>query len=85
MKKNRKTPSPASTSAAMPASLQNFDKLPDSAHVRLPCVCALYGYSPATVWRKVKEKKMPAPKKPSERIRGWQVGELRTDLAARHA
>ena len=33
------------------AELANFDKLPDTANVRLPTVKQLYGVSAATVWR----------------------------------
>lgn len=63
--------------SAIPASLENFDVLPDSAHVRLPTVCGLYGVGPATVWRYVKSGKIPQPKKIGPRIAAWNVGELR--------
>ncbi len=62
-------------------TLANFDQLPDSAHVRQPVVEALYACSSATLWRRVKEGKIPAPKKLSARISAWNVGELRSDLA----
>lgn len=61
--------------------LENFDLLPDSAHVRQPVVEALYACSPATLWRRVKAGKIPAPKQLSDRISAWNVGDLRTDLA----
>lgn len=62
-------------------ALEHFDSLPNSAHVRLPVVAALYACSPATVWRRRKNGTMPAPKKLSARVTGWNVGELRADLA----
>lgn len=60
--------------------LQNFDSLPDSAHVRQPIVEALFGCSSATVWRRVQNGKLPKPKKFSERITTWNVGDLRKAL-----
>ena len=71
-----------STKAAIPSSLQNFDSLPDSANVRQPVVQALLGCSSATVWRMVKRGTLPAPRKLSERVTAWNVGELRKKLAA---
>ncbi len=67
-------------SADIPAALKNFDSLPDSASVRLPVVQGLYGCSPATAWRWVREGKMPQPKRRG-RITSWNVGELRASLA----
>ena len=63
-------------------ALKNFDSLPDSASVRLPVVSALKACSAATVWRMVKRGDLPAPRKQSERITAWNVGELRKALAA---
>jgi predicted DNA-binding transcriptional regulator AlpA len=71
---------PASSGRAIPAELSNFDKLPNSAHVREPVVAGLYGCSPATVWRGVKAGRIPAPKKLSENISAWNVGDLRKAL-----
>lgn len=62
------------------SALQNFDHLPDAAHVRLPVVGALYGCSEATVWRRVKDGGIPQPKKLSARVTGWNVGTLRKAL-----
>lgn len=66
---------------AIPAALKNFDDLPDSANVRLPVVAGLAGCSPATVWRMVQRGALPAPRKISERVTAWNVGELRQALA----
>jgi predicted DNA-binding transcriptional regulator AlpA len=67
--------------SAIPDALKNFDSLPDSANVRQPVVQALWGCSSATVWRMVKRGAIPAPRKLSERVTAWQVGELRKALA----
>ena len=66
--------------SAIPDALKNFDSLPDSANVRLPVVAALRGCSTATVWRDVKRGLLPAPRKISERVTAWNVGQLRRCL-----
>jgi predicted DNA-binding transcriptional regulator AlpA len=43
---------------------------------------ALYACSAATVWRRVKEGKIPKPKKFGEKLTAWNVGELRRALSA---
>lgn len=63
------------------ASLRGFDDLPNSAHVRLPVVRALYGVGPASIWRWVKAGRMPAPVKVGMQAVAWNVGELRQHLA----
>jgi predicted DNA-binding transcriptional regulator AlpA len=68
--------------STIPDALKNFDSLPDSANVRQPVVQALYGCSAATVWRMVKRGTLPSPRKLSQRITAWNVGELRKALAA---
>ena len=68
--------------SAIPDALKNFDSLPDSANVRQPVVQGLFGCSSATVWRNVKKGIIPAPKKLSERVTAWNVGDLRKALAA---
>jgi len=64
------------------AELANFDDLPDSANVRLPTVKQLYSVSAATVWR-LSGKTIPAPRKLSERVTAWNVGELRAALGVK--
>lgn len=64
----------------IPEALKNFDQLPDSAYVRLPTVCALYACSPASVWRGVKNFRIPKPRKLSPRTTCWNVGELKAAL-----
>ena len=63
-------------------ALRNFDSLPDSANVRQPVIEALFGCSASTVWRGVKTGRIPTPRKLSERITAWNVGEIRKALEA---
>lgn len=65
--------------------LQHFDELPDSAHVRLPIVTKVCGCGAATVWRHVREKRLPSPVRLGPKISAWNVGALRAHLAARAA
>nr|WP_295772601.1 AlpA family phage regulatory protein [Rhodoferax sp.] len=82
MQKNQETsPKEGMGTISLQSALQNFDRLPDSAHVRLPVVEALYGCSAATVWRRVKDGGIPSPIKLSVRITGWNVGQLRQSLS----
>jgi predicted DNA-binding transcriptional regulator AlpA len=67
---------------AIPEALKNFDSLPDSASVRVNVVALLFGFSTATVWRKAKKCELPPPRKISDRVTVWNVGELREALAA---
>jgi predicted DNA-binding transcriptional regulator AlpA len=82
-----KSPPQFPTTAAAkidPASqfaLSNFDNLPDSAFIRLPVLAALGLGSPATIWRKVKERRLPAPVKLSKQCAAWQVGAIRRHIA----
>jgi predicted DNA-binding transcriptional regulator AlpA len=62
--------------------LEHFDRLPDMAQVRQPVVEALFGISPATVWRRVKDGRIPAPNKQSPGVTTWTVGALRSRLSA---
>lgn len=62
------------------AIISNFDALPTAAHVRLPVVKILYGCSSATIWRCVKSKLIPAPRRFATRVTAWNVGELRKSL-----
>lgn len=71
-----------SNAGIVPDALKNFDSLPDSANVRAPVVAALFGISAATVWRKAKDGKLPAPRRISDRVTVWNVGELRASLNA---
>ncbi|WP_186409851.1 helix-turn-helix transcriptional regulator [Candidatus Propionivibrio aalborgensis] len=71
------------TKKALPLALENFDSQPDSAFVRQPVVEGLFAISSATVWRMVKRGTLPTPRKLSERITAWRVGDLRKILQAK--
>jgi predicted DNA-binding transcriptional regulator AlpA len=71
----------ANAAPSISDALRNFDSAPDSAHVRQPVVQALFACSSATVWRMVKRGQLPPPKKLSERVTAWNVGQLRAVLA----
>ena len=62
-------------------ALETFDTLPESANVRLPVVAALCGVSRVTVWRWSKSGRLPTPRRLSEGVTGWNVGELRHYIA----
>jgi predicted DNA-binding transcriptional regulator AlpA len=71
--------------SAISDALRDFDSLPDSANVRQPVVEALFACSSATIWRRVKDGRLPAPRKLSDRVTAWNVGELRRALAPESA
>lgn len=70
--------------SAIPDALKNFDSLPDSANVRQPVVQGLFACSSATVWRLVRRGVLK-PKKLSERVTAFNVGDLRKALAGEAA
>jgi predicted DNA-binding transcriptional regulator AlpA len=63
--------------------LTGFDELPDAAFLRLPTVCALLSRSPASIWRDVRDGRMPKPSKLGARAIGWPAGQIRALLAQR--
>ena len=78
------------TTAAIPC----FDELPDSALVRQsqlvrdpkhPTRPAPLPFSPATLWRKVRDQSFPAPVRLGAAITAWKVGDIRQWLAAQAA
>lgn len=70
------------TRAAIPDALRDFDKLPNAANVRDKVVAGLYACSVPTVWRMAKDGRLPRPRKLSDRVTAWNVGELRAALSA---
>ena len=64
----------------VPDALRNFDQLPDSASVRQPVLEGLFACSHSTIWRRVRDGSLPAPRKLSARVTTWSVGELRRYL-----
>lgn len=78
----KSTAADVGASAALPAELTEFDRLPDVAYVRLPVVRMLFGgISPASVWRAVNEGRIPRPAKLTTQCTAWNVGALRETLA----
>lgn len=69
-------------SLPIPVALQHFDRLPDSAGVRLEVVAGLEGVSDPTVWRWSRTGKLPAPDKHGG-VATWNVGKLRRSRAER--
>ena len=66
---------------SIPETLSNFDSLPNAANVRVMVVAALYACSVPTVWRMAKDGRIPASRKLSDGVTGWNVGQLRANLA----
>lgn len=71
---------PSSHHTVLPRTLQQFDQLPDAAHVDVRTVAGLFGISVPTVWRHTRSGKLPAPRKIGASTR-WNVAELRAILA----
>jgi predicted DNA-binding transcriptional regulator AlpA len=69
-------------SRPIPEALRNFDSLPDAANVRDKVVAGLWGCSVPTVWRMAKDGRIPRPRKLSDRVTAWNVGQLRAALSA---
>jgi len=69
----------------IPDALANFDRLPDSAYIRLPVMIGLFGVSAASIWRGVKNQSIPKPVKLTERTTAWNVGVIRDALALKAA
>jgi predicted DNA-binding transcriptional regulator AlpA len=72
----------AAPNPAISQTLKLFDELPDSAHVSLEVVCALFGCSPATIWRRVRSGQRVSPVRLGMRTTRWKVGDLRRALTA---
>lgn len=66
--------------SAIPPLLSGFDQLPDSAHVPIKTVCALFGCSPATAWRRVRSGHLAKPVRIGAGSTRWSVGDLRRSL-----
>ena len=72
--------SPATLKPTNQKALEDFDRLPDAADVRLPVVAALHGISTVTVWRWSKDGRLPEPRRRGG-ITAWNVGALRRHKA----
>lgn len=69
------------SSSSQSAALIDFDSLPNSAYVREPVVRGLFSISHSTLWRRVADGHVPAPRKLSARVTAWNVGALRSFMA----
>ncbi|MEI7614500.1 MAG: AlpA family phage regulatory protein [Betaproteobacteria bacterium] len=76
------TPRQERSNATKAINSPDFDSLPDSGFVRLPSLLLLFACSRATIWRWVKAKKIPTPKKLGPRVTAWNIGELRQVISA---
>lgn len=63
-----------------PEAVRHFDALPDNARVRKPGVRELFGYSNATIYRRIQAGHLPPPRKDGH-ISYWLAGELRAKLS----
>lgn len=61
--------------------LQNLDHAPDCSYVAARTLAAWLGVSQVTIWRWVKSKRLPAPKKLGENCTRFNVGQVREALA----
>lgn len=61
-------------------TVMDFDRLPDSANVRMPVVEVLLDCSTSTVWRKVKKRVLPQPRRLGSNVAHFNVGELRVAM-----
>jgi excisionase family DNA binding protein len=64
------------------SELTKFEDKPDCALVSDKTVAALLEISKPTVWRWVREGRLPKPRKIGPNITRWEVGPLREALAA---
>jgi predicted DNA-binding transcriptional regulator AlpA len=64
----------------IPASVENFDRLPDSARLDLSCLMALTSKSRATIYRWIAQGILPAPAKLGQTRNSWIAGDVRRAL-----
>jgi prophage regulatory protein len=68
----------------MARHIPTFGALPDTGFVRqAQLIPAIVPFSSATLWRKVKAEKFPAPVKLSERVTAWRVEDIRAWMSSR--
>jgi predicted DNA-binding transcriptional regulator AlpA len=73
-------PTPSSALQNLPARVQQFDVLPDSALMNVHEISLLSGKSTATLWRDVKNNRLAAPIKIGPNSTRWRVGAVRCFL-----
>ena len=64
----------------LPKRVQHFDVLPDSALMNVREISFLSGKSTATLWRDVKDGRLPKPHKIGPKSPRWSVGDVRRFL-----
>jgi predicted DNA-binding transcriptional regulator AlpA len=65
-------------------SASAFDNLPAEGFIRqAQLVPQVVPFSPATLWRKVRDGEFPKPCKLSTRVTAWRVGDVRAWLQQR--
>lgn len=67
--------------SAIPYSVANFDNLPNSAQIDLPCLKAITSKSRATIYRWIDQGILPKPRKIGTSRNLWTVGEIRQALS----
>jgi predicted DNA-binding transcriptional regulator AlpA len=74
---------PAKAKPAVPVALQNFDSLPNAAHVRVDVLSGLLALSVCTTWRRARlDPSFPKPRKIGPQHTAWNVGDVRRYLEA---
>lgn len=64
----------------------SYGELPITDYVRQSqLIPAIFPFSPATLWRKVRSGDFPQPIKLSERITAWRAEDIRAWMESRHA
>jgi len=76
---------PRKRANTIPPSLENFDRLPDSANVRLSTVIGITGLSKSSIYRMEREGRFPSKINIGLSGIGWNVGALRRYLRSRGA
>lgn len=71
---------PTPPASRIDPALTAFDSLPDSSFVRQRVVQSLFACGRTTIWRRVKAGTLPKPRKFSDRVTAWRVGDLREVL-----
>ena len=67
-------------SSNLPARVQQFDMLPDSALMNVREISLLSGKSTATLWRDVHSERLASPIKVGPNSTRWRVGDVRRFL-----
>lgn len=61
-----------------------FDRLPDSALLTVADISTLAGRSRSSIWRDIRNRRLPEPVALSPHASRWRAADVRTYLAGRH-